>query len=173
MGADWVCLFNRRLCDKIRVLAPTDIPDFVQAHLLSLDDLSDFKCGFDDAVPASVRFRLLQEQGRTEEQLKADLVEHLCASREKLTIDYWGCYAEVFAPGDPPDSIPDYKLFPHIEQQGYLLLAPEHVDRMLAALEEHHGELQAMAEPQVSQLRQWNEQCKQDTGYMVAYFYDI
>jgi len=173
MGADWMCLFDKRLCDEILSLAPATIHIFVQAHLLQLHDLSLFKCGFEEGVPTAVRFTRLREQGRTDDELKADLVEHLCVSRERLTIDYWGCYAEVFTSGDPPGSIPDYKLFPHIEQQGYLLLRPEHVDRMLASLKEHRRDLRIMTEQQISQLRHWTAHCKKDPGYMMAYFYDV
>ena len=55
MGADWVCLFNKRLCDEIPSLTPTNIPVFVQLHLPALHEFSDFKCGFEQDVPASVR----------------------------------------------------------------------------------------------------------------------
>jgi len=172
MGADWACLFDKRLCDEIISLAPANIPAFVESHLSVLHDSSEFKCGFAQDVPASIRFRKLQEQGCTDEELRADLVDHLCVSSDRLTIDYWGCYAEVFPSGDPRGSIPDYQLFPHIEQQAYLLLRPEHVDRMLGALEQHRHEMRVMQEPQLTQLRQWKVRCEEDFCYMVAYFYD-
>jgi hypothetical protein len=81
MGADWVCLFDKRLCDEIISLASADIPAFVGSHLSALDDLSEFKCGFPPDVPASVRVTRLREQGRTDEELKADLVDHLLRFR--------------------------------------------------------------------------------------------
>jgi hypothetical protein len=96
-------------------LAPANIPAFVESHLSVLRDLSEFKCGFAQDVPVSVRLGQLHEQGRTDEELKADLVDHLCVSSDPLIVDYCGFYAEVFANGDPPGSIPDYGLFPHIE----------------------------------------------------------
>ena len=172
MGADWVCLFNKRLCDEILSLTPTNIPAFVQLHLPALREFSEFKLGFEQDVPASIRLERLRKQGRTDEELKADLVDHLCVSSDRVILDYWGCYAEVFATGDPPDSIADYRIFPHIQQQGYLLLRPEHVGQMLASLEEHRRELRIMTEPQLNQLREWKMQCVEDPGYMVAYFYD-
>src|SRR5215467_14047884 len=137
MGADWVCLFNKRLCDEILALTSANIPAFVQLHLPALHEFSEFKCGFEQDVQVSVRCRRLHEQGRNDEELKADLVDHLCVSSDPLVVDYWGCYVEAFAGVDPPDSIADYRIFPHIQQQGYLLLRPEHVNRMLASLEEH------------------------------------
>lgn len=139
MAADWVSLFDKRLCDGIISLAPANLSAFVEAHLASLHDLSEFKCGFAQDIPANVRLRQLREQGRSDGELKADLVEHLCVSSDRLTVDYWGCYAEVFSSNDPAGSIPDYAVFPHIKQQGYLLLRPEHVDRMLASLEDIGG----------------------------------
>lgn len=172
MGADWVSLFDKQLCDEIVSLNSTNISAFVQLHLPGLHEMSEFKCGFERGVPAPTRLTQLRKRGRTEEQLKADLVEHLCVSRERLTVDYWGCYAEVFATGDPPGSIADYRIFPHIQQQGYLLLQPSHVQQMLMSLEEHRRELRVMSESQLDQLRQWKMQCEEDPRYMLAYFYD-
>lgn len=172
MGADWVCLFDKRLCDEIISLAPANIPAFVESHLSALHDLSEFKLGFRQEVPATTRFTQLRQEGRSDEELKADLVDHLCVSSDRLTVDYWGCYVEVFPSGDLPGSIPDYRLFPHIKQQNYLLLLPEHVDRMLASLEEHRNEVRVMQEPQLAQLRQWRMKSVEDPGWMVAYFYD-
>src|SRR5215467_9972965 len=126
MGADWVSIFDKRLCNEIVALDAANIPAFVESHLSVLHDFSEFNCGFAQDVPAGARLRQLRERGRTDEELKADLVEHLCVSPDRLTLDYWGCYAEVFPSGDPPGSIPDYSLFPHVKQQGYLLLQPEH-----------------------------------------------
>jgi len=173
MATDWVSLFNKRLCDEIISLAPANIPAFIELHLAELHDLSEFNRGFAKDVLVSIRLRELREQDRTDEELRADLVDHLCVSSDHLRVDYWGCYAEVFASGDPPGSIPDYQLFPHIEEQAYLLLRPEHVENMLASLEEHRHELRVMQEPQLAQLRQWKARCVEDSGYLVAYFYDV
>lgn len=172
MGADWVSLFNKRLCDEILSLSSANIAPFLESHLCTLGEFSEFKCGFEETVPASIRVNQLHELGRTDDELKADLVDHLCISSDHLTVDYWGCYAEVFSTGDPPGSIPDYRMFPHIKEQRYLLLGPEHVNEMLASLEEHWLEVQVMREAQLSQLRLWRTRCVEDSGYMVAYFYD-
>jgi len=76
MGADWVCHFDKRLCDQIISLPPANIPAFVESHLSGLHEFSEFKCGFAEDVAASFRISQLQEQGRTSEELKADLVDH-------------------------------------------------------------------------------------------------
>lgn len=104
--------------------------------------------------------------------LKADLVDHLCVISDDLTVDYWGCNSEVFSKGDPPGSIPDYEIFPHIKEQRYLLLRPEHVEQMIVSLKAHWTEVQVMQEVQLSQLQDWKTRCVEDSAYMVAYFYD-
>jgi hypothetical protein len=110
-------------------------------------------------------------RGRTEEEVKCDLVEHLYISTERLVLDYWACYLEVFT-GDAPGSIPDYKLFPHLTEQRYLLLLAEHVDLMLASLNSHRGEVVVMSDVDISMLRSLRDQCTADAGKMVAYFYN-
>ena len=172
MGADWVRLFNKQLCDEVRSLSGQEVETFVQPRLSLLPESSIFRCGFEGNVPVSVRISHLQAHGRTEEELKADLVENLCVSAERVLLDYWACYAEVFKSNDPPGSITDYALFPHLREQGYLLLRAEHLDMMLASAEEHKQDARLMSEESFSTLRHWRGQCVRDTNYMVAYFYD-
>jgi len=171
MGADSVRLFDKRLSDEILSLAMENIASFVQPRLRQLREFSEFLCGFGEDVPAAIRLEQLQRQGRTEAELKYDLVEYLCISAESLVLDYWACYVEVFS-GDPPGSIPDYKLFPHLAEQRYLLLLAEHVDLMLASLDSHRREVIAMSDADISTLRSLRDQCTADVGKMVAYFYD-
>ncbi|MGA2654093.1 MAG: hypothetical protein ABSF28_26530 [Terracidiphilus sp.] len=170
MSTDWVCLFDKRLSDEILSLATADLADFLQPRLHELASFSEFICGFAEEIPAPVRLSQLRQQGRTEEQLKCDVVQSLCISSDPLYLDYWGCYAEVFI-GDPPGSIPESELFPHLKEQRYLLLRSDHVDLMLASLESHRAEVVVMSDANVSLLRNWRDQCGQDTGKMVAYFF--
>jgi hypothetical protein len=86
MGADWVCLFNKRLCDQIISLSSANIATFVESHLAVLHDFSEFKCGFAQDVPVSIRLRQLRGQGRTDEELKADLVDYLIISAFPVTV---------------------------------------------------------------------------------------
>ncbi|MGA9669126.1 MAG: hypothetical protein WBQ94_07960 [Terracidiphilus sp.] len=171
MGTDLVRLFDRRLSNEILSLAMEDIANFLEPRLHQLGNFSEFVCGFGMDVPAALRLEQLQHQGRTEEELKYDLVEHLCISVERLVLDYWACYIEVFS-GDPPGSIPDYKLFPHLTEQRYLLLLAEHVDLMLESLDSHRSEVVVMSDADISTLRSWRDQCTADVGKMVAYFYN-
>ena len=86
MGTDWVRLFNKLLCDEIIALSPVNIAAFVESHFSLLRDFSEFKCGIAQDVPASIRLGRLREQCRSNEQLKADRVEHLCISSDRLAI---------------------------------------------------------------------------------------
>jgi len=153
MGADWVSQFNRQLCDEIGSLTPTSTVSFVESHLRELNGFSELKCGLDEGLPALARVQHVIALGRTEEDLKAGLVEHLCASAKRITLDYWACYAEVFKGCDPPGSIPDFKLFPHLKEQQFLLLLPPHVEQMLASLQDHRSEVTVMSEENISELR--------------------
>src|ERR1044071_7676795 len=52
---------------------------------------------------------------------------------EEIYLDYWGCYAEVFD-GHPEGSISSLDYLPDEEDETFLLLRPEHVDRMIKSL---------------------------------------
>jgi hypothetical protein len=171
VGTDWVSLFNKRLCSEVLSLTVTSMPAFVEAHLGKLDERSNFRCRFDEDVGASNRIQQLQAEGLSEEDLKADLAEYLCVSNEHILLDYWACYAEVFVT-DPPGSIPDYKLFPNLQEQRFLLLLPEHLDRMLSSLNEHKGQLTVMSEENIAKLRGWRDLSAQDPDHAIAYFFD-
>lgn len=74
----------KQLSDKIVSLNPVNFSAFVELHLADLHELSEFQCGFEQDVPASVRLSKLRVRGRTDDELKADLVDHLCVSTERL-----------------------------------------------------------------------------------------
>jgi hypothetical protein len=158
MGTDWARLFDKRQCDEILALKPSEVPRFAQDRLHLFAEFNEWRDRFGEEESAS-------------ERLKYKLVDSLCVTGDWLYLDYWACYAEVFVT-DPPGSIPDYELFPHLEEQGFLLLLPTHVDRMLASLAAHHSELRVMSPEHVAQLRQWRDECARDSEKMVAYFLD-
>ena len=92
-------------------------------------------------------------------------------SEEGLPSITAACYAEVFD-GNPPGSIPDLEIFPHLQEQRFLLLRPEHVEQMLISLSSHRAEVTTMEEEDISLLKQWRERCSNDKSKMVAYFFD-
>jgi hypothetical protein len=150
----------------------TGMGAFVESHLSALKWSSEFILGFEHGDPISLRFQTLESQGRTQEELKGDLVESLCLSSEEIRLDYWGCYAEAFRCSDPTGSIPDRELFPNRQEQRWLLLLPQHVDTMLTSLEAHRHEVTVMTEADISLLREWRRRCSVDPSFMVAYFFD-
>jgi hypothetical protein len=171
MGCDWVRLFNKRLCDEILAINNSALADFVASHLRQLDEYNEFRFGFAEEVPIPDRIRHLRESGISEPELKRILVDSLCVFGEWLNVDYWACYAEVFG-DDPPGSVWDREIFPHLQSPHFLLLRPEHVDRMIGSLYAHRAEVTVMEEKDILLLTQWREQCSNDTSTMVAYFLD-
>ncbi len=173
MGTDWVRLFNKRLCDEIISFDSTELECFVQNHLENLDKDGVFRFGFADDAPAAERLRQFSRNGKPENGLKVSLVLDLCVFGELLYLDYWACYAENFI-GDPPGSISDLALFPHMDphERIFILLGPGNLDRMLASLHEHRAEVTVMNDAEISLLRGWRDRCSADADTMVAYFFD-
>jgi hypothetical protein len=169
MGTDSVRLFDRRLCDDILALDNLTLEPFVSSHLEELDQFNELRYGFADIDAVPNRIRQLNESGLSEQELKCILVESLCPLGERLYVDYWGSYAEVFV-GDPPGSIPDFEIFPHLREQRFLLLRPEHLDQMLGSLFTHRADLRVMLEKAISLLTQWRDHCMNDKNTMVAYY---
>jgi hypothetical protein len=172
VGADWVRLFDKRLCDEIVSLNSDTLPEFVQAQLPKLGQYDLFRLGFGDEIPAEERLRKFKCDGITEHQLKEILVRSLCVIGREIQLDYWGCYAEVFSK-DPPDSIPDTALFPYKTETLFLLLRSEHLDRMLTSLQAHRRDVWVMKESDILRLRSWRDRCSGDSNMMVAYFFDF
>jgi hypothetical protein len=168
MGADWVRLFDKRLCDEIVGVDSAALMSFVSFHLAELDQYNMFRFGFAEDVSVSDRIQHLITSGRTEQELKHDLVDSLCVFGEWLSLDYWACYLEVFG-SDPPTSIPDREIFPHVQEQQFLLLRPEHVDQMIKSLDDHHSEVTVLDAHGIGLLRQWRDRCSSDGSTMVAY----
>ena len=83
MGTDWVSLFNNQLCDEILGMSLTRMVALIESRLSHLKWTSEFILGFDAHDSASLRFQELELRGRTQEELKADLVESLCLSSAK------------------------------------------------------------------------------------------
>jgi hypothetical protein len=169
MGADWVRLFDKRLCDEIVALDSAALTSFVSSHLAELDQYNIFRFGFAEDVSVSNRIQHLIASGQTEQELKYDLVDSLCVFGEWLYLDYWACYVEVFG-SDPPGSIPDREIFPHVKEQQFLLLRPEHVEQMIRSLDDHLSEVTVMDANSIALLRQWRDRCSIDNRTMVAYF---
>ena len=90
MGADWVRLFDKQLCDEIVELKNSTLAGFVSSRLPELDQYNEFRFGFEEDVPIPDRIRHLLESGLVEWELKHILVNSLCAFGGRLTVDYCG-----------------------------------------------------------------------------------
>jgi hypothetical protein len=172
MGTDGVRLFDKRLCDGILALSEAGLAEFVDCRLKELGEFSVFRFGFASKVSGSVRLAELVRQGLSREGLKRELVQELCFLDERMAVDSWGCFAEVFASLVPPGAISDLGIFPHQEEERFLLLGPEHVTRMLDSLRFHRGKLRIMSESDLARLESWRAACVEDSGRMVAYLFD-
>jgi hypothetical protein len=172
MGADWLQLFDKKLCDEVLGLNAETLPAFLAKHLPQFREFSTFRYDF-DGVPVHDRVKQLLEIGESVADLRVKLVDELCFSEGRIAIDYWGCYVEVFASADPPGAIADYRLFPERQQQSFLLLLPNHVDRILESLDLHRAELAVMTGAEINLLRQWRNVCSADPSQMVAYVFDV
>jgi hypothetical protein len=101
------------------------------------------------------------------------LVQELCPIGERIPVDYWGCFVEVFPSGKPPGAVSVLVLFSNQQEEHFLLLRPENVARMIENLRTHVNELTVMTSAEVEQLDSWRERCSQDPGLMVAYYFDV
>ena len=77
MGADWLQLFDRKLCDEIVSLDAKTLPIFVEQRVDCSPEFSHSRYGF-NGVPTRERVRRLFDGGETEGSLKTRLVDKLC-----------------------------------------------------------------------------------------------
>ena len=91
------------------------------------------------------------------------------------SLDYWGCWAEVF--GDYPEgsiSSLDYLSAgtEEPEEELFILLKPEHVDQMIKSLYEHIDDLRVMGKSELKKVVEYRDICEANPEYWVAYFID-
>ena len=91
---------------------------------------------------------------------------------EEIHLDYWGCYDEVFD-GHPEGSISSLDYLPGEEEETFLLLRPDHVDRMIKSLYEQVDDLSIMDKAQIEKVERWRDFCAANPSHMVAYMFDF
>jgi hypothetical protein len=121
------------------------------------------------SVSDAVERLLSGEQTFTE--LKTDVVQDSAFGDEEILLDYWGCYAHVFA-GYSEDSISSLDYLPDQEEETFLLLRPEHIDQMVESLHEHADDLSIMDKGDVERLEGWRDFCTSNPGCLVAHLLD-
>ena len=144
MGTDRARLFNKEIADSIVATRPDALGKFLDESL----------------------------EGLTISELKSTLVQNLAFSDDEILLDYWGCYAHVFA-GHPDGSISSLDYLPEQQEEVFLLLRSEHVEQMIRSLREHVDDLTVMDEQQIAKLEQWRDQCRTDHKFFVAYEFDF
>src|SRR5262249_40596965 len=115
--------------------------------------------------------RLLKEQSFRE--LKVDVALDFAYGEEWIYLDYWGCYAHVFSKGDPMGSVSCQKYFPGDSECNFLLLKPEHVDRMIQSLKQHLDDLPVMKKEGVTRVEYFRDFCRGHPDYWVSYHFDF
>lgn len=147
MGTDSIKLFNKALADRILAMDQDELIRFLG-----------------DASLLDPEFTL--------SPMKSPIVCEYAFGNEEILIDYWGCYAAVFA-GHPEGSISSLDYLPGEEEETFLLLRPEHVEMMIKSLREHSDDLTIMNADEIDKVEEWKAFCAANTGYFVAYLFDF
>jgi hypothetical protein len=181
MGTDSVKLFNKTLSDRILGMTKSGVIRYVEENLESLKEIEKsggfvhslvlFEMNNGAGFVAQAVERLIAE-GNPLKQLKDELIHDFAFGEERIYLDYWGCYAEVFTEGDPKGSLSSMKYFGY-EEDLYLFLKPSHVDRMTRSLKEHLNDLRIMGEAEIERLEYFRDFCAGHPGYWVAYLHDF
>jgi hypothetical protein len=191
VGTDFLHLLDRRRAEIIIHANESELASLVDVatglmrpHVWAnyWDAKKEKSVDFFPTILSAERLRVLLGNGETIEVIKEELLRELCTGGW-LYVDYWGCYAEVFAGGDPPGAV-TWEAFTkamHPENtsakpdgaSGCYLLTNDNVDSILRSLEEHRAEVKIMNESQIAQLKAWRDFCRKFTGFCVLYQIDF
>jgi hypothetical protein len=180
MGTDWLQLFDKRLSDKILAMNRQRLVRFIEENIdvLKEKDRRDtvhyssiiFTMNQDKLSVTQAIDRLIADSGL--QDLKIDVAFDFCFGEEWVYLDYWGCYAHVFSEGDPKGSIQSDKYMPDKGDYDFLLLTPDHVDRIVKSLKEHADDLPVMNRAGIERVEYFRDFCRGHPGYWVAYKFD-
>jgi hypothetical protein len=182
MGTDSIQLYNKGLSDQILGMDRRTLTRYLEINIDALKNkekigdvsysdvvvvMNHYKCSVAKAVE-----KLLSETKLNE--FKKHIAFDYCFGDEKIYLDYWGCYAHVFAEGDPEGAIPCNKYLREKECD-FLLLRPKHVDRMIKSLQEHSDDLPVMAHMKtgIDRVEYFRDFCLTHPDYWVAYRFDF
>jgi len=181
MGTDWLQLYDKTLSDKILTMNRQRLVRYLEDNIYVLKEkdrriicnssivftMNRHKVSVGQAVDSLIAEGGLQD-------LKIQVAFDYCFGDEWIYLDYWGCYAHVFSGGAPKGSIQSDKYLPDKEDYGFLLLTPNHVDRIVKTLNEHSGDLPVMKSmgAGVERVEYFRDFCRGHPGYWVAYKFD-
>jgi len=180
MGTDFLRLFNKSLADRIIQMDQRGLARYVENNLYILKEKDEdhvlhssivYVMGRDNIPVNEAIKRLLREQPFRE--LKVGVALDFAFGEEWILLDYWGCYAHVFSKGAPTGSVSCRKYFPGDSECSFLLLKPEHVDRIIKSLKQHLNDLPVMKKEGVARVEYFREFCLGHPDHWVSYEFDF
>lgn len=187
MGTDFLSLFDRHAAEIIMGANETELATLVDLKttldgpLVWREYLNDSKDGllpFDKFMTSAERLVRMLRDCRLDE-IKRDLILHLCSSCAFLHVDYWGCWAEVFTNG-ASETIVTWESFaapidPKTEMDvssSCYLLTNDNVQAILDSLEAHRSDVTIMSDAEIDRLRSWRAFCLKHPEFCVLYHID-
>lgn len=203
MGTDNVELLDRRTAEIIVRGSETDLIALVESRTRPLvgppvwrdywepnrQSLQEF--AREATVEERFKVILSGETGLTD--IKSQLIRDLCTS-DWLSLDYWGCMAEVFGGVEPPGSTKwedfvapmfegsapqpvvhrdDDGTVQWVENSGRYLLTVANLDAMIQSLRNRRLDLRIMGESEVGRLERWRHFCARHHDFCVVYQIDF
>lgn len=95
-----------------------------------------------------------------------------CFSDDKVYLDYYGCLAYLKG-FEWENIISSLEIIPYCEEETFILLQPNHVDKIIKSLQKHIEELTVMSEKEINKIIELKNFCDQNEGFMVAYMIDF
>lgn len=170
MGTDYVSLFDKQLADSIVAM---DHDEFSAFYARAIDRIRHGRFGeflVDDVANAGGLAAYLARNSFV--GFRCQVAFCLAEDAEELRLDYWGCYAEVFA-SPPEGAVSALQYNPEENEEQFILLEVAHVDRMLMSLDSHAHELTVMDAAAVGRLRWMRDRCRANPNLRVAYYFDF
>jgi hypothetical protein len=180
MGTDWIQLYDKKLSDQILGMNRQSLTRFLENNIeilknkakvdaVSHSSLVFVMDSYNYSVPQAIESLLTETKLK---DFKREIAFDYCFGDENIYLDYWGCYAHVFTEGDPVGSISCNKYLREKECD-FLLLKPEHVDRMIISLREHADDLPVMMTTGIERVEYFRDFCRGHLNYWVAYRFDF
>lgn len=158
MATDFVQLFDERLSAQLLALDQPGLEDLVSRRWERLAN-SCLQYSYQGGTLTSSHIRHLLQSEYTVLSLQKQLILDLCFISRMLYVDYWACYAEVFMTNPEGFNLLQGLVRDDEEEETFVLLRPEHVDRMLSSLRDHHA---VMGLADIAELKSWTDQCRAD-----------
>lgn len=189
MGADMVELLDRRMAEVVISASDADLVALVDLRTRPnqappvwrnyWDPTSEYLHDFTQDTGLSERFRRIIAGGTGITEIKDEMIRELCTGGW-MTLDYWGCMAEVFRGLDPPGSLAWEDFIGSIHggatergSSGRYILTTGNVAQMMRSLRENQKDLQRMNDESLARLDGWHSLCKRCSDFSVVYQIDF